>query len=180
MLENGVEPMLGDHLVTPWMGYSHHGIYVGNGRVIQYGPFKFSLVRRAVEEVSFELFAEGNPVFVVAHADAPLPIDEVLQRARSRLGERQYRLLSNNCEHFCEWSLHGVARSFQVEMSLAFPRMVGERIQSAILGVVEKGVRAVFRRRAGLKPGAARVPVAVAPPRARDATPPGRSSAPPR
>jgi Lecithin retinol acyltransferase len=27
---------------------------------------------------------------------------EVMRRARSRLGEDRYRLLSNNCEHFCE------------------------------------------------------------------------------
>jgi Lecithin retinol acyltransferase len=39
------------------------------------------------------------------------------------VGEDRYRLLTNNCEHFCEWCLHGAARSFQVEAWLARPRL---------------------------------------------------------
>ena len=30
------EPSLGAHLISPRNGYSHHGIYVGSGRVIHY------------------------------------------------------------------------------------------------------------------------------------------------
>ena len=33
-----------------------------------------------------------------------------------RLGEDGYRTLSNNCEHLCEWCIHGENRSRQVEM----------------------------------------------------------------
>jgi hypothetical protein len=36
-------------------------------------------------------------------------------RARSRLGERRYDLLNNNCEHFCNWCLLGESRSQQIE-----------------------------------------------------------------
>lgn len=32
-----------------------------------------------------------------------------------RLGEHRYRLLTNNCEHFCEWCVNGAHRSYQVE-----------------------------------------------------------------
>jgi len=39
------------------------------------------------------------------------------------MGEDRYRLLTNNCEHFCEWCLRGTARSFQVEAWLARPRL---------------------------------------------------------
>jgi hypothetical protein len=39
------------------------------------------------------------------------------------VGEDRYRLLTNNCEHFCEWCLHGTARSFQVEAWLARLRL---------------------------------------------------------
>lgn len=38
-----------------------------------------------------------------------------MQRARSRLGECHYDLLSNNCEHFCAWCELGEPRSPQVE-----------------------------------------------------------------
>jgi hypothetical protein len=61
-----------------------------------------------------------------------------------RLGEKRYRLFSNNCEHFVEWCLHDVSRSFQAELALAYPRMVGERIEGAVLGFFRR-VLALFR-----------------------------------
>jgi HRAS-like suppressor 3 len=131
-LTSDEEPALGAHLVTPWMGYAHHGIYVGDGNVIHYGALMYDIIRKPVEEVTIESFAGGRPVFVIEHAEACLDTVEVISRARSRLGEKNYRLLTNNCEHFCEWALHGVARSFQVETSLAFPRLLGERLQQAL------------------------------------------------
>ena len=42
-------------------------------------------------------------------------MQQILQRARSRLGERVFRLLSNYCEHFCNWCITGHHRSEQVE-----------------------------------------------------------------
>jgi len=51
-------------------------------------------------------------------------VADVVRRARSRLGERCYDLLENNCEHFCEWCLRGTARSFQVEAWLTRPRVM--------------------------------------------------------
>ena len=47
-----------------------------------------------------------------------------MRRARSRLGEDRYRLLTNNCEHFCEWCLRDEHRSYQVESLLALPRQM--------------------------------------------------------
>jgi hypothetical protein len=39
-----------------------------------------------------------------------------MRRARSRLGERRYDVLRNNCEHFCNWCQVGESRSRQVEL----------------------------------------------------------------
>jgi hypothetical protein len=47
---------------------------------------------------------------------------QVVERARSRLGENRYRLLTNNCEHFCTWCLYGESRSEQVHACLTYPR----------------------------------------------------------
>jgi hypothetical protein len=47
----------------------------------------------------------------------------VVERVRSRLGEHRYRLLTNNCEHFCEWALRGESRSVQIERLHVRPRM---------------------------------------------------------
>ena len=124
--------MPGAHLITPWLGFAHHGIYMGEGKVIHYGALVYDIIRKPVEEVTLQAFAGGRPVFIVQHDELPFCVQEILDRARSRLGEHQYRLLSNNCEHFVEWCLHDVHRSFQVERALDFPRFMGERIQAAI------------------------------------------------
>jgi hypothetical protein len=46
---------------------------------------------------------------------------EIVRRARSRIGENDYRLLTNNCEHFCNWCLYGVNRSAQVKRRWQLP-----------------------------------------------------------
>ncbi|HEY6514039.1 MAG TPA: lecithin retinol acyltransferase family protein [Burkholderiaceae bacterium] len=112
---------IGAHLVTPRRGYSHHGIYVGHGRVVHYaGWSRAVLSARPVEEVSLEEFGGDHGVFALAHSPANFAPAEVVARARSRLGENSYRLTTNNCEHFCHWCRSGEARSDQVERLLGF------------------------------------------------------------
>jgi hypothetical protein len=109
------EPSVGAHLVSPRRGYTHRGIYAGNGRVIHYAGLSRTLSRGPVEEVPLEQFAADRPVSI--HCREPLPYarDEIVRRARSRLGEDRYRVLTNNCEHFTEWAQSGLSRSLQVE-----------------------------------------------------------------
>jgi hypothetical protein len=137
------EPPVGAHLVTPWRGFAHHGIYLGAGRVIHYNARVYRLDRRPVEETGMDDFAEGRPVFVVDHAETAYEPADVLRRARSRLGEDRYHLLDNNCEHLVEWCLHGVARSFQVESALDFPRRAREwwlaRLLSPLVALLKRG-----------------------------------------
>jgi hypothetical protein len=117
------EPPLGSHLVTPRRGYLHHGIYVGARKVVHYSGLVHGLRRGPVEEVPFAHFARGQRVWVRSDALSDFDVREVISRARSRVGEDRYRLLTNNCEHFCEWCLHGAARSLQVEAWLTRPRL---------------------------------------------------------
>ena len=146
LLSAGAIPDPGTHLVTPWLGFAHHGIHVGEGRVIQYGALMFNFIRKPVEEVSMERFSSGRPVFVVQHDEPCLDAHHTIERARRRLGEKSYRLFSNNCEHFAEWCMHDVSRSFQAETALAYPRMMGERIEGAILGLLRIAASAISRR----------------------------------
>jgi hypothetical protein len=118
------EPPLGSHLVTPRRGYLHHGIYVGDGKVVHYAGLASGLQRGPVEEVPLARFTRGRPVWVKSHAPSNFECAEVIQRARSRVGEDCYRLLTNNCEHFCEWCLRGEHRSYQVEALLARLRVL--------------------------------------------------------
>jgi hypothetical protein len=113
---------LGSHVITPRCGFLHHGIYVGNGRVVHYAGSTHGLLSGPIEEISLYQFTGGRPIWANRDAPAHFCCDEVVRRARSRVGEDQYRLMSNNCEHFCEWCLRAEHRSYQVEAWLSIPR----------------------------------------------------------
>jgi hypothetical protein len=116
------EPPLGSHLTTVRRGYCHHGVYVGKGRVVHYSGFSGGFWQCGlVEEVSLSRFSIGHPVGIVEHVKSAYSPEEVVRRARSRLGENDYRVLTNNCEHFCNWCLNGVSHSAQVQRPLQLP-----------------------------------------------------------
>jgi hypothetical protein len=114
-LDPAREPPIGSHIVTPRQGYTHHGIYMGGRRVVQYGGLSRGLRRGPVEEVSLSQFAQRREIRVRLYESRHFDRDEVICRARLRLGENRYHPLKNNCEHFCEWCVRGEPRSYQVE-----------------------------------------------------------------
>lgn len=109
------EPALGAHLVTPRRAYAHHGVYVGEGKVVHYGALAYNWRGGPVEEISLERFAHGHSVWVRPARCPGLAGPEIVRRARRRLGEDRYRFFTNNCEHFAEWCVNGQSRSLQVE-----------------------------------------------------------------
>ena len=90
--------------------YKHYGIDCGDGTVIHYRK-----PSEVIERTSMETFSQGNPVYVAKYSKgfAYIP-DVVVERAKSRLGEHDYNLLSNNCEHFACWCKTGISDSKQV------------------------------------------------------------------
>jgi hypothetical protein len=118
-LDPEYQPRPGAHLVTPRCGYTHHGIYVGGSRVVQYGGLSWALRRGPVEEVSLSQFSQGRPVWIRAVGPRWFAPQEVVRRARLRVGEDRYNVLTNNCEHFCEWCVHGEHRSYQIDARVA-------------------------------------------------------------
>jgi len=131
----------GAHLVTPRGWYEHHGIYVGDGRVVHYAGYCHGLHTGPVEEVSLEQFCAGHGFALRLHARSGYTPTEIVERARSRIGERRYDLLANNCEHFCEWAIMGRSSSVQVERLLASPlallrRIVGGAVLASALALV--------------------------------------------
>ena len=125
MGDNGLQELpMGAHLTTSRRGYTHHGVYVGGGRVVHYAGFSGFGQCGPVEEVSLSRFCAGREVRIVNHAAAVFSSEDIVRRARSRLGENDYRLLTNNCEHFCNWCLSGVSHSAQVQRPLRLPLRV--------------------------------------------------------
>ncbi len=139
---HAAELPLGAHLLTRRQGYMHHGIYAGQGRVIHYAGFASALRAGPVEETSLEAFAAGCAVAVRLAPCARFVGIEAVTRARSRLGENRYRLLSNNCEHFCSWCLFGESRSEQVESCLRHPRTALRAMLRLAVTVLQVSLRA--------------------------------------
>jgi hypothetical protein len=90
--------------------YKHYGIDCGDGTVIHYRK-----PREVIEQTSLATFSRGNPVYVAEYSEGfgYIP-DVVVERAKSRLGENNYNLLSNNCEHFASWCKTGISDSKQI------------------------------------------------------------------
>ena len=114
---------LGCQLVTSRRGFTHHGIYAGDGQVVHYSGLARAWRRGPVELVSLEDFADGRDVWIEPTPRARYAGVPAVARALSRLGEDRYRIATNNCEHFCAWCLDGVGRSPQVERFAAWPRV---------------------------------------------------------
>lgn len=112
---------IGAHLATRRPGYMHHGIYIGNGRVIHYDGFSRHLGSGPIEAISIEDFSAGFGLQVVQHPHAQYTGLEIARRAATRLGEHNYKLLTNNCEHLCLWCVLGQGQSYQVDACVRNP-----------------------------------------------------------
>lgn len=135
------EPVPGAHLITQRSGYAHHGIYVGGGKVVHYAGFDGSAHRAPIGEVTLEEFAAGHAITVWPHPCPKYVGAEAVRRARSRLGENRYRLLTNNCEHFCAWCLFGESRSEQVHACFTRPNAAWRALLCLISACVARGLK---------------------------------------
>ncbi|MFJ7795706.1 lecithin retinol acyltransferase family protein [Pseudomonas sp. NPDC096950] len=111
----------GSHLITSRNGYVHHGIYLGEQQVIHYAGMCGGFETGPIEIIPLSRFANGRQVRIRRHMQACFKPQLVLERALSRVGESRYRLLTNNCEHFCYWCLFGKHQSPQVREVLSHP-----------------------------------------------------------
>lgn len=99
--------------------YEHHGIDCGDGTVIHYQKTDDT---PTIRRTSMETFAAGSPIYLKAQPVSYIT-DVVLERAQSRLGEQQYNLLHNNCEHFATWCKTGRNTSAQIDDAVAGNRL---------------------------------------------------------
>ena len=107
----------GDHIRVPLYDkkrgpfghFYHHGIYCGDGMVIEYDGRYPSQDLFTIQMNSLESFARGRRIEVDNREPALYSPDEIVARAKSRLGERAYNLYTNNCENFATWCRSGPA-----------------------------------------------------------------------
>jgi hypothetical protein len=90
--------------------YEHHGIDCGDGTVIHYRK-----TNETISRTPFLTFSHGLKIHLKSYLKNFCFVPEiVIQRAISRLGEQQYNLLFNNCEHFATWCKTGISYSKQI------------------------------------------------------------------
>lgn len=112
---------VGSHLISPRKFFIHHGIHLGNGRIAHYGGCSGPFNTSSIEITDLEHFGKGNAIWILQD-QSEYSSDEVVVRARSRIGECHYSVLSNNCEHFCNWCIRGKSYSVQVNALFHSPR----------------------------------------------------------
>lgn len=132
-----------DHLQVPRQHglFNHHGIDLGDGTVAHY------LEGRAILRSPLEEFSRGQPLSVVTYNPDDCSTPRVtLRRAMSRLGEQNYNLLFNNCEHFAHWCKTGRHRSEQVENWLHTGSLGALALGQFVPAAVLTGARVLLRQ----------------------------------
>ena len=109
-----------DFFYGPSIPIKHHGIYLGDGKIIHYttNPDPNSFDKGKVFVESIENFTDDiSKIQAVEYPDGLVSksTEEIINTALSREGEAKYNVLFNNCEHFANKSITGKAVSNQVE-----------------------------------------------------------------
>ena len=114
----------GAHIRVKIKNYYHHGIYIGNDEVVQFGhPFNVNedpknvlVIRSTIEDFA----GPANFIEVYQYSKKELKLknkdEDIIKIALSHLGEGGYNILENNCEHFANRCVFNKAKSEQVEV----------------------------------------------------------------
>lgn len=114
----GLELRRGDHIRVDRGLYHHDGIYLGNGQVIHLASSTGSGKAGARVQIGdIRDFANGR--VTVRRYQGERDPEETIARAMSRLGDGEYNLAFNNCQHFARWCVTGNHFSEQVEVGTA-------------------------------------------------------------
>ncbi len=126
----------GDHLQVPRQHglFNHHGIDLGDGSVAHY------LEGREILRSSLEEFTQGNEPCIINHTQES-STGVTLRRAMSRIGEQDYNLLFNNCEHFATWCKTGRHRSSQIDSAVERALQWSKLMPSALINGLELLIR---------------------------------------
>jgi hypothetical protein len=119
-------------LVAQRFPHTHHGIYAGvvndTPSVIHYN--KTNGRKAKVELTPFREFQRGARCWVDNYGYTDTGLKLSLTKAASRIGEQEYDLFTNNCEHFASECVTGESQS----------RQVAGFVAGAVAGAVVMGV----------------------------------------
>ena len=113
----------GAHIRCKVGNFYHHGIYIGNDEVVQFGlPFDIAkdasdikVLRSPISEFcspnSFiEVYCYSKKELKQKFSD-----EEIIANALSHIGDAGYSIIKNNCEHFANLCIFGKKSSDQID-----------------------------------------------------------------
>ena len=104
---------IGDHIKTKIDNVFHHGIFISDDEVIHFcSNEKFSILSNDLEiqATTLAVFAQENKVEIVEHDNKYEPC-KIAEIAKSKIGNRDYDIIFNNCEHFVNSCICGEKES---------------------------------------------------------------------
>lgn len=116
-------PYKGAHIRIKIHDFFHHGIYIDDNRVVQFGrpmdiydhPEKVKVIYTTLDE--FKSFGDNFGVRIYSKEEMLDKNDdaEIARIAVSKIGTDGYNLIHNNCEHFANLCIFNKKISSQVD-----------------------------------------------------------------
>lgn len=124
MIWQTTKPRRGD-MVRVKLGYIYHyGVFVSEKEIVQFGLAPTA--RAGIKDCDVEVCVSDEATFlhggILERAElseqeesARVPCETTVEKARSRVGEKGYNILYNNCEHFAYECVMGVKKCTQAD-----------------------------------------------------------------
>ena len=109
----------GDHIYVKRKTrfYIHHGIYLGEGKVIHFTGSIREKVDPEVRKTDLSRFLKDGKLKRRNHKKRLSP-SETIRIAREQLSNKNFSMIWNNCEHFATYCATGKKKSRQVKIAL--------------------------------------------------------------
>ncbi len=127
----------GDHIKVQRFGYWHHGIDLGEERVIHFCGELGQKSNAQIKVSTLDDFLMNGKLCIVEYSSC-FDAETVITSAESLLGQKDYSLFFNNCEHFARYCKIGEKKSEQVDAAVT-----GISAGSAVTGVSTIGATTV-------------------------------------
>ena len=113
----------GAHIRVKCDQYFHHGIYIGNNEVVQFGlpyevysdPKQVRVLRSPLTDFCEDITTIEVYQFTIEELNEKKPDEKIIEEALSHVGEGGYSIIRNNCEHFANKCVFGVCKSNQID-----------------------------------------------------------------
>lgn len=118
-------PIVGDHVWAQRIAYTHHGIWLGDDEIAHYTGEPGDIKNATIAVTSLaEFLKKSKTVYILDYPSFYTP-EAIVERALSRVGEKKYSLLANNCEMFATWCRLGKGFSRQAEAAGEIAHTIG-------------------------------------------------------